>query len=351
MEFYKKNCGRNTDNTGRGMVISVHRDRYELLEHRAAETAGAGERRFAVLKPSAYYRSPQAAFPTVGDEVVFERNDAGDSIILETLPRRSCFLRANPTMGLPDQAVAANFDYVFLVMSLNRDFHLGKLTRYLAAAAKAGGTAVLLLSKADLVDASELADCLGKVAGLAPELLVLPVSTVSGIGQAELQKLLLPGKKAVFLGSSGVGKSSLINYLMGEEVMKTGSIREADSQGRHTTTGRQCFFLPNGAVLMDTPGMRTIMMSRTEGELSDVFGRIESLIASCRFGNCTHKTEPGCAVREAIEKGEIEQKQYEEYVALRTEERRARGRELHRLKRLERPGKYGKKERRWSAEE
>lgn len=349
MEIANKN---NSENTGKGMVISLHRDRYELLELEiSADIPKFNKRYFAVLKPSAYYRSAQALFPTVGDEVIFEKNAAGDSIILETLPRRSCFLRANPTMGLPDQAVAANFDYVLLVMSLNRDFHLGKLTRYLAAAAKAGGTTVLLLSKADLVGREELADYQRRAEELAPSLPVIPVSTLAEIGLEELKALLTPGKKAVFLGSSGVGKSSLINALMGEEVMKTGDIREADSQGRHTTTGRQCFFLPNGAMLMDTPGMRKIMMSREEGELSGVFEKIEQLIAACRFGNCTHKTEPGCAVREAIESGRLDPKQYEEYTSLLTEEKRARGRELHRLKRLERPGKYGKRERRWRADE
>lgn len=349
MEIANKN---NSENTGKGMVISLHRDRYELLELEiSADIPKFNKRYFAVLKPSAYYRSAQALFPTVGDEVIFEKNAAGDSIILETLPRRSCFLRANPTMGLPDQAVAANFDYVLLVMSLNRDFHLGKLTRYLAAAAKAGGTTVLLLSKADLVGREELADYQRRAEELAPSLPVIPISTLAEIGLEELKALLTPGKKAVFLGSSGVGKSSLINALMGEEVMKTGDIREADSQGRHTTTGRQCFFLPNGAMLMDTPGMRKIMMSREEGELSGVFGKIEQLTAACRFGNCTHRTEPGCAVREAIESGRLDPKQYEEYTSLLTEEKRARGRELHRLKRLERPGKYGKRERRWRADE
>ena len=190
----------------KGMIISVHKDRYEIMADDSCMYFGR-------LK-SAYYRDPQAIFPTVGDNVCFENIASGDVIIVETLPRHSCFFRANPTQGLPDQAVAANFDYVFLVMSLNRDFHIGKLTRYLAAASKAGGTAVLLLSKTDLITPQELSEYLVKVCQLAPKLMVLPVSTYSGEGMEQLRNLL-PGKKAVFLGSSGVGKSSLVNALMG----------------------------------------------------------------------------------------------------------------------------------------
>ena len=327
------------ENFCKGMIISGHKDRYEVMVDDSCIYLGR-------LKPSVYYRNPQAVFPTVGDEVVFENIMSGDVIIVETMPRRSCFFRANPTQGLPDQAVAANFDYVFLVMSLNRDFHIGKLTRYLAAASKAGGTAVLLLSKTDLITEQELKECVEQVAYLAPKLMVLPVSTYSSEGMEQLRSLL-PGKKAVFLGASGVGKSSLVNALMGEEVMETGDIREADSQGRHTTTSRQCFFMPNGGILMDTPGMRKIMMSRAEGDFSDIFEEVERLMSSCKFRNCTHKNEPGCAVREALENGSLDERQYKEYLQLLMEESRAKGREQHRLKRLSRPGKYGKKDRKW----
>lgn len=320
-----------------GMITAVHRDRYEI---RSREGYCCGR-----LKTANYYQNRDMQFPTVGDEVEFLENREGDSLITATLPRRSVFLRQNPTQGLPEQAAAANFDYVFLVMSLNHDFNLVKLTRYLAAAAKSGGVPVILLSKADLC--GDTGSYLQEIRTLHTSVPVLTVSTVTGEGIGAVMEYLKPGKKAVFLGASGVGKSSLVNYLTGMEMMKTSGIREADSQGRHTTTHRQCFFLENGAAIIDTPGMRMVMLSGANKEQPDIFDEIRELMAACRFRNCTHTAEPGCAVQAALRAGTLDRKRYEEYKSLLREEAHAKGREVHRLKRLEKPGKYTKKDRKW----
>lgn len=325
--------------TKQGMVIAVHRDRYEI---RYQEKCYYGR-----LKTVNYYQDQSAQFPTVGDEVRFLENKGGDCLITATLPRRSCFLRQNPTLGLPEQAVAANFDYVFLVMSLNRDFHLSKLARYLEAAAKSGGSPVLVLSKVDLC--GNLDRYLREARSLHTDVPILAVSAVTGEGIGQLAGYLQPGKKAVFLGASGVGKSSLVNYLTGMETMKTAAIREADSQGRHTTTHRQCFFLENGAAIIDTPGMRNILMSGADGQQADIFDEVKELAGSCKFRDCTHTTEPGCAVQAAMREGVLDQKQFSEYKKLLREEELAKRRERGRQKLLERPRKYMKKDRKWKA--
>lgn len=321
-----------------GMILAVHRGRYEIWYQ--------GKSYFGRLKSGNYYQDLNAQFPTVGDEVKFLENKDGDCIIFETLPRHSCFLRQNPTLGLPEQAVAANFDYVFLVMSLNHDFNLTKLARYLEAAAKSGGTPVLLLSKADLCENCE--SYLQEIKTLHTNIPVFTVSALTGQGMDILADYLKPNIKAVFLGASGVGKSTLVNYLVGKEAMKTAEIREADSQGRHTTTHRQCFFLKNGAVIIDTPGMRHILMSGADGQ-ADIFEEIEELAAACKFRNCTHEKEPGCAVQAAVQEGILTQKQLLEYKKLLREEFYAKRRERGRIKLLEKPQKYNKKDRKWKA--
>ena len=293
-------------------VTAVHRGRYEL--------EAEGEKFFGRLKAvEFFYGENEKDFPTVGDHVEVDFQKQGDSVITGILPRKSVFMRLNSTQGQPDQAAAANFDYVFIVMSLNQDFHIGKLERYLAAAWQSGGTPVVILSKAD--------QC----------------------GHAEaLEPFLKPDKVIVLLGSSGVGKSSLVNTLLGSEEMKTGGIREYDSQGRHTTTHRQLFELPEkillpdgtemaaGARIIDTPGMRMLKVSDVEEGLADAFGEVETLMLRCRFRNCTHGNEPGCAVRAAIEEGSLSQKKWKNYLSMKREEEYARQRAQIRAKRQSR---------------
>lgn len=311
-------------------VMAVHRERYELLAE--------NEKLFGKLKTANFYNGKEGvAFPTVGDEVSIIYNENGDSLITDVLPRKSVFMRLNATQGLPDQAVAANFDYVFITMSLNRDFNLSKLERYLTVSWQSGGIPVIVLTKADLCEDKSI--YLEQIYSVAVGVEVFCISSVTGEGIADMEHLLGTGKTAVLLGSSGVGKSSLTNVLVGKDEMLTGGIREADAQGRHTTTYKQCIYLPKeiklpdgnvikgGGRIIDTPGMRKLIISEAEQGMQNSFEDIEELVNACKFSDCKHKTEPGCEVRKALEMGTLSEKRWRTYQAVLKEEAFAKERQ------------------------
>lgn len=310
-------------------VIAVHKERYALV-------CPLGEC-FGRLKSSVYFDAGDEKFPTVGDFVALAHNPSGDSVVLRTLPRRTFFARRDPTPGFPmEQAVAANFDTVFVVQSLNENFNVNRLERYLALAWQSGAQPAVVLTKTDLPgDHSAMISAAEKA---APGVEVLSLSAKTGEGLEQLAPYLLPSKTLVFLGSSGVGKSSLLNRLAGEELMAAGEIRERDGRGRHTTTHRQLFFLPCGAMVIDTPGMRQLGMWEASSGLELAFPEIEPFLGQCKFSDCRHETEPGCAVRRAIEQGLISPERWKSYRQLhsesalsdRTDSYRRKRQELHR---------------------
>lgn len=289
-------------------VIARHRERYELV-CRSGRT-------YARLKTKEYYLDG-ALFPTVGDYVMIDYVEGGDSRILATLPRRSCFCRREPGPIPRDQAVAANFDWVFLLQSLNQNFNPRRLERYLTMSWESGATPVILLTKADLAASCE--EYLRETARVAPGVDVRIVSARTGLGLEGLEPWLKPGKTLVFLGSSGVGKSSLINALAGEEIMAVSGIREADGRGRHTTTHRQMIRLPGGALLIDTPGMRELGMAEADAGLADAFPDVEQYLGKCRFRDCRHRAEPGCAIRAALAAGALDPARWESWQKLQAE--------------------------------
>jgi ribosome biogenesis GTPase len=226
-----------------------------------------------------------------------------------------------------EQVLASNFDYVFILSSLNFDLNLNRLARYLTATWQSGGFPVIILTKADLCE-----DCAAKAAEvrkLNRDVPVIPVSSKTGFGLEDLAPFLEPGKTIVFLGSSGVGKSSLLNRLAGENLMEVKEIREDDSKGRHTTTHRQLFRIAgdmasigspaSGALVIDTPGMREMGLWDAEEGISMAFAEVEELFTQCRFSNCTHQSEPGCAVLAALEDGSLSPGQWKTYLAQRRE--------------------------------
>ena len=289
-------------------VTAVHKERYEIVcQHGITH---------ARLKTKEYYREDEV-FPTVGDFVMIQYVPNGDSLITATLPRRTFFSRREPGPIPRDQAVAANFDYVFIMQSLNMDFNPKRLERYLTLAWQSRATPVILLTKADLTD--DYWEYLCQVERVAAGVSTHVVSAHTGYGMEPLKAYLQPGKTLVFLGSSGVGKSSLVNALAGEPIMTVNGIREDDSKGRHTTTHRQLIRLNCGAMIIDTPGMRELGMWEVSEGLSDAFSDVEQFLGKCRFSNCAHNGEPGCAIRTAIAQGELELSRWESYRKLKEE--------------------------------
>ena len=289
-------------------VTAVHRERYQLS---TAEGACYGR-----LKTKEYFLD-QAQFPTAGDYVTIEYLETGDSRIIATQPRKTVFTRRAPGPVPMEQAVAANFDYVFILQSLNHDFSPKRLERYLTLSWQSGATPVILLTKADLVE--DYWDYLTRIERAAAGVNVHVVSARTGYGLPRLNAYLQPGKTVVFLGSSGVGKSSLVNALAGEELMAVSEIREDDSKGRHTTTHRQLITLPSGVHVIDTPGMRELGMWEAEKGLSDAFADVEAFLGKCRFSDCAHLYEPGCAIQHALATKQLDPARWASYQKLHQE--------------------------------
>lgn len=267
----------------------------------------------------------RADFPAVGDWVALDiPPQGGDARIVAVLPRRSRFSRRAAGDPTEEQVVAANIDTVFLVGGLDGDFNPRRIERYLLVAWESGATPVIVLNKADLAaDPQEMAE---EVRGLAPS---VPVHLVScRLTEEEsiasppdvLHQYLGAGRTAALLGSSGVGKSTIVNRLIGFDLLRTRDVRVSDSRGRHTSTSRQMVRLPGGGVLIDTPGMRELQLWETGDALAGAFGDIEALAAGCRFRDCQHRTEPGCAVRAAAESGELDAGRLASYHKLQEEQ-------------------------------
>ncbi len=260
-------------------------------------------------------------FPVTGDWVACAQRPGEGASIQAVLPRTSLFVRRAAGQAQTVQAVAANVDLALLVSSLNADLNPRRLERYLAMALESGVRPVVVLTKADLaaeavVARSDLTQALGGVE-------VMVISARTGLGMDALAGLLAPGLTAVLLGSSGAGKSTIVNALAGEEKMATAEIRDSDARGRHTTTHRELILMPSGALLLDTPGMRELGLWDAQAGLAATFAdleaEIETLALSCRFRDCLHKAEPGCAVRDALQDGRLDRDRWESLAKLRAE--------------------------------
>lgn len=256
--------------------------------------------------------------PVAGDWVAAAlRPEEGAATIHAVLPRTSAFIRKAAGRAGHAQVVAANADIALLTASLNADLNLRRLERFLASAWESGATPLIVLTKADLCDT--IAEHVAEVQAIAPGVAVHAVSAMSGAGMEALAAAIGTGRTAVLLGSSGAGKSTLLNSLAGEERMATRDIREHDARGRHTTTHRELVLLKSGALLLDTPGMRELGLWDAEEGVSTTFADIEGLAAACRFGDCRHVTEPGCAVRAALEGGTLAPERWQSFEKLQRE--------------------------------
>jgi ribosome biogenesis GTPase / thiamine phosphate phosphatase len=265
--------------------------------------------------------------PAVGDWVVV-CDAVGDRFAIEALlPRRTKVSRKTPWLKAEEHILVANVDTVVLVAGLDQDFNPRRLERYLTAAWDSGADPVIVLTKLDVCDDPGMVH---EAERIAVGVLVLAVSNVTGEGIEEVRALLRPAKTFVLLGSSGTGKSTLVNRLAGRTVMDTGDLRR-DGRGRHTTRHRQLLVLPGGAIVIDTPGLRELQI--WEGDIDSAFADIAELAAQCRFNDCAHSTEPDCAVQEALETGELDPDRWRNYVKLQRELRAIEARSSHRIQR------------------
>ena len=293
-----------------GRVIVQHRGSYGLISD-LGELTGQISGRLA-------HDAPETGFPAVGDWVALAARPEEDAATIRAvLPRRTAFVRKSAMIQTP-QVVGANVDVALLAASLNADFSARRLERYLAVAWQSGAQPVIVLTKADL--AQDVEAMAAEAEAVAFGVPVIVVSAVTGQGLDAVAEQLKAGETAVIVGSSGVGKSTLVNALAGEVLMAVSDIREHDETGRHTTTHRELLLLPSGALILDTPGMRELGLWEADQGLSNTFEDIATLAAGCRFRDCGHESEPGCAVREALETGVLEAGRWRSYQKLQREQ-------------------------------
>lgn len=313
----------------KGRIVTQSRDFYKVLTEK-------GE--WLCSLPGTYSHEPTFDFPAVGDWVGVKQLPGEErGIIRHVLDRHSEFVRHAAGVETKAQVIAANIDYAFLVMSCNDDFNIRRLERYLIATWDSGAQPVIILTKSDLIDESRRMEMEVKIDEVAYGVPLYFVSNETGENIEVLSQVVQPNYTAALLGSSGVGKSTLVNSLLKTEKMKTNDIREDDSKGKHTTTHRELILLPDGGILVDTPGMREFQLwSKEESSgLSESFTDVEHLSARCKFNDCRHETEPGCAVKEALEEGTLTQDRYASYVKLQKELAYAQRKQDDRLMRQE----------------
>lgn len=309
-----------------GRVSVQYKDIYRIVTEE-------GEVLARVSGKLSYSSNSTFDYPVVGDWVLLDRTDNknGDAIIHKVLNRKSYFSRKIAGSRYDKQIVAANIDYIFICMALNNDFNINRLERYIAVAWDSMAIPVIILTKSDLCE--DVNDKLKQIENIAIGIDIIVTSSINKNGYEKVKEYIKSGITIAFIGSSGVGKSTLINKLLEKEVLKTNSISEND-KGRHTTTHRELFVVESGGVIIDTPGMRELGLISADVDKS--FSNIEELEKQCKFSDCTHRNEPKCAIREAIENGELEIDRLERYKKLKREEAynlsKAKSQERHRIK-------------------
>ncbi|MFH1135667.1 MAG: ribosome small subunit-dependent GTPase A [Pseudomonadota bacterium] len=302
-------------------IIREDKSHYRVV----AET---GERQAALSGHLRRAAAESGDWPAVGDWVLVDPAAEGDqTVIRRTLPRKSLLARGRvdsnrlPTSGIQSQVLAANVDLAFIVEAMGEAVNLNRIERYLALVHDLDIQPVVLLSKADVIE--DVIDKAAAVNKRLPDVETVAVSARTGLGLDQALAYLEVGRTGVLLGPSGVGKSTLINRFLDSEVQAVGLVREIDGKGRHTTTARQLFMLPQGGLIIDTPGLRAVGLTGESAGLQTAFKEIDQWAARCRYRDCRHEAEPGCAVRQAVEEGRLDRSRFEHFLTLRKEAEQA----------------------------
>jgi ribosome biogenesis GTPase / thiamine phosphate phosphatase len=303
-----------------------------------------GERFAKITGKQMFEASSREDYPAVGDWVAITELEDDRAVIHAVLPRLTEIKRKygdRNKAGDKDeiQIVAANIDVAFVVEAVDRDYNLNRFERYFAIAENGGVKPAIILNKIDLLSRETLNELFLQLGKRFPAVDVIPTSAVNGEGLDALKRYIAKGKTYCFLGSSGVGKSSLINTLLGESAIKTGDVSSHSGRGKHVTTGRQMYFLENGGIVIDNPGMREVGMSDVNQGIDAVFNDITALAQQCKYTNCTHIHEPGCAVVEALKSGKLDEEKYSNYLNLKKE---AEYYEMNDVEKREKDRQFGK---------
>jgi ribosome biogenesis GTPase len=295
-----------------GRVTAEHKERY-------AVSTGDQEYDAEIIGNLRYTAQNRSDFPAVGDWVALSPYDEDKALIHAVIPRSSFIERQAVGKKGEKQLIATNIDKALIVQSVDRDFNINRIERYLTICNSGGVSPVIILSKIDLVDTSTLTELLNQINIRIKDVPVLAISNETNQGISELQSIIHKGQTYCLLGSSGVGKSTLLNSLMGESHMRTGEIGEHSHRGKHVTTHRELIVLENGGIVIDNPGMREVGITDSEGGLESTFDEIAELAQDCKYKDCTHTSETGCAVLEAVENGEIDHSSYDNFLRMARE--------------------------------
>ena len=291
-------------------VVAVHKDSYAISD-------GENDVQAELVGKLLYSAASPIDYPTVGDWVAVNFfDDKTFAIIHEVLPRKSLLKRKTPGRKIEFQLIAANIDVAFIVQSLDTNFNLNRLDRYLVMINESNIKPIVLLSKSDLLSTEEIGGRISEIKNIMPHLDVQPFSNKNDFGLKAVDDLLNSGQTYCLLGSSGVGKTTLINNLLGESVFKTKTVRDKDRKGRHATTYRQLITIDSGALVIDTPGMRELGNIAVETGLDETFAEITRLSQKCQFSDCTHVKEKGCAVLNALGEGVLSEQRYRNYIKM-----------------------------------
>jgi len=313
-ELEKSRIENNLNLLEIGRVIAEHKERYIIKTIK-------GEFEAEITGNMRYTAESRENFPAVGDWVAVTTYDSDFAIIHKILPRFSIINRRAVGQSGEVQIIATNIDYAFLFQAVDRDFNINRLERYLTICYSSKVDPIIVLTKTDLINEQRICEILANIKSRIKNVPVIAISNMTQKGYEEIEKILKKGKTYCMLGSSGVGKSTLLNNLSGKIIMRTDTISNSTNKGKHVTSHRELFVLENGALIIDNPGMREVGIADTADGLETTFDKISSFSQNCKFKDCTHTSEIGCSVLEAVEKGEIDRGSYENYLKMEREKK------------------------------